>query len=253
MISDEAFVLQAELLWVHCWVDLINAKGALEDLQLYAAEEKSGVDTSIGSSSTLLSEEDTQKPVHVLNPEVNWILDCLRQKNLPSLIYGEEGGSENWYTKYLEFFSARTDAPRRHLLQSPASVPAPSPSVGSPAPSPSPSPAPSPSDSQLAAQSPSPGVPFSAPTFSNLQPTADGQSSSNPDSSASGQPNTKNSNRKPVVVAVVATATLSFVFAAFLFFCYCCRKRSGGGRNDERPLLSLSLSDYSIGRYTIPL
>lgn len=228
----------AELLWVHCWVDLINAKGALEDLQLYAAEEKSGVDTSIGSSSTLLSEEDTQKPVHVLNPEVNRILDCLRQKNLPSLIYGEEGGSKNWYTKYLEFFSARTDAPRRrHLLQSPASAPAPSPSVGSPAPSPSPSPTPSPSDSQLAAQSPSPVVPFSTPTFSasNLQPTADGQK------------NTKNSNRKPVVVAVVVTATLSFVFAAFLFFCYCCRKRSGGGRNDERPLLSLSLSDYSIG------
>lgn len=244
MISNEALVLQAELLWVYCWVDLINAKGALEDLQLYAAEEKSGVDTSIGSSSTLLSEEDTQKPVHVLNPEVNRILDCLRQKNLPSLIYGEEGGSKNWYTKYLEFFSARTDAPRRrHLLQSPASAPAPSPSVGSPAPSPSPSPTPSPSDSQLAAQSPSPVVPFSPPTFSasNLQPTADGQT------------NTKNSNRKPVVVAVVVTATLSFVFAAFLFFCYCCRKRSGGGRNDERPLLSLSLSDYSIGRYTIPL
>ncbi|KAH7854995.1 hypothetical protein Vadar_019971 [Vaccinium darrowii] len=26
----------AELLWVHCWVDLIDSKGALEDLQLYA-------------------------------------------------------------------------------------------------------------------------------------------------------------------------------------------------------------------------
>lgn len=251
MISDEALLMQAELLWVHCGVDLINVKEAVEDLQLYAAELKSGFDTAIGSRRTLLTEEDTQKPVHVLNPEVNQILDCLRQKNLQTLIYGEEGGSKNWYTKYLEFFSARTDAPgRRHLLQIPAPVPAPS-----PASSPSPSSAPSPSDSQLSAQSPSPGVPFSKPNFSGstLEPTADGHSSATSNSSTSGQTNKKNSNRKSVVVAVVVTATLSFFFAALLFICYRCRNGSGGGRNDERPLLSLSLSDYSIGRYTIPL
>ncbi|KAG5546376.1 hypothetical protein RHGRI_018529 [Rhododendron griersonianum] len=230
----------AELLWVHCGVDLINVKEAVEDLQLYAAELKSGFDTAIGSRRTLLAEEDTQKPVHVLNPEVNQIMDCLRQKNLQTLIYGEDGGSKNWYTKYLEFFSARTDAPRRrHLLQSPASVPAPS-----PASSPSPSSAPSPSDSQLSAQSPSPSP---SPVVSFSQPTADGHSSATSNSSTSGQTNKKNSNRKPVVVAVVVTATLSFVFAALLFICYRCRKGSGGGRNDERPLLSLSLSDYSIG------
>lgn len=246
MISYEALLMQAELLWVHCGVDLIYANEAVEDLQLYAAELKSGIDTAIGSRSTLLTEEDTQKPVHDLNPEVNQILDCLRQKNLQSLIYGEEGGSRNWYTKYLEFFSARNDAPgRRHLLQSPAPVPAPSPAVGSPPSSPSPSPAPSPSDSQLSASSPSLVVPFF--------PTADGPSSATLNSNTSGHANKKNSNRKPVVVAVVVTATLSFVLAALLFICYRCRKRSGGGRNDERPLLSLSLSDYSIGRYRIPL
>ncbi|KAJ0103332.1 hypothetical protein Patl1_04394 [Pistacia atlantica] len=45
----------------------------------------------------------------------------------------------------------------------------------------------------------------------------------------------------------IVTAAVTFFLAALLFFC-CRRLRNGGDRrNDERPLLSVSMSDYSVG------
>jgi len=55
-------------------------------------------------------------------------------------------------------------------------------------------------------------------------------------------------HKKTVMHAIAITALVTFIFAAFLFLC-CCRC-CGSGRvrqTDERPLLSLSKSDYSVG------
>ncbi|PIN02455.1 Rho GTPase effector BNI1 [Handroanthus impetiginosus] len=48
-----------------------------------------------------------------------------------------------------------------------------------------------------------------------------------------------------IIIAVVVTACATFAVALLIFFC-CCGVGSGQGKNDERPLLSLSLSDNSI-------
>lgn len=146
---------------------------------------------------------------------------------------------------------------RRKLLQSIAVTPAPSPALGSPELSPSPPPA-----VQFPDLSPSPspdpnfnsGVPVSDnPAGSPLQPFFPDENNLNTqpplvDNSSANDSKSKNS-RKPVVVAVAVTAAIMFVIAALLFCCYRKVKNgSGAGRRDERPLLSLSLSEFSIGK-----
>ncbi|KAF5942735.1 hypothetical protein HYC85_020377 [Camellia sinensis] len=185
-------------LWVHCEVELLNAEEAVEDLELYVPEEKYGINNGIISSSTLLAKEDIQKAILVLHPQgKRTLLDCLRKNNIPYLVSGEESHTKNWYTKYLEFLFARTDAHRRRqLLQSFAPAPASAPTVESP----------------------------------KLKPV-----------SSISKSNKQDSIHQAVVIAVVVTAAVTFVFAALVFSCYY-RSHSGLGRNNEKPLLSLSLS-----------
>ncbi|XP_059662540.1 formin-like protein 5 [Cornus florida] len=243
----------AELLWANCRLELIHAKEAVEDLESYVPEEKSSSSNKIILESRSLTKENIQKFIGVLHPQVKrTLLGCLRKKNILPVVTGEESGSKNWYTKYVESLLARPDSPsRRELVQSlakaPASAPAPAPSpaVLSPAPSSRPQ---VPSSQRPAA---SPAQPFfpSNVNDSSLQPTAGGHSSASTDSATTVQSNKKNSIHKPVIIAVVVTAAVTFVIMVLLFLCYTktCRTGSGAGRNDERPLLSLSLSDYSNG------
>ncbi|KAA8526929.1 hypothetical protein F0562_008842 [Nyssa sinensis] len=216
----------AELLWVNCRLELIHAKEAVEDLELYAPVEQSSSSNEIISRS--LANEDIHKAISVLHPQVKQtLLDCLRRKNLLFLVSGEESNSKNWYTKYLESLFASADASRRReLIQSSEETPAPSPVIGSPVFSLAPSSSPSPS-----------------------QPPSGENTSAGADSATNVQSNKKSSSRKPVIIAVVVTAAVTFVVVALLFLCYhkSCRTGFGVGRNDERPLLSLSLRDYSIG------
>lgn len=70
--------------------------------------------------------------------------------------------------------------------------------------------------------------------------------------SASGpsvEPGSHRRNRKAIIIAVAVTAAVTFVFAALFFFCCTkiCQKHSRGRRNDEKPLLGVSLTDYSTG------
>ncbi|XAR56633.1 hypothetical protein NMG60_11037193 [Bertholletia excelsa] len=200
----------AEIFWVHCGLELINAKEALED------------------RTNILGTEDLQKAAPIFHPGVKrTLLDCLRRKNLLFLVSGEETGS-NWFTKYLGFLFSQTEVPsERYLLQRSSPAPGPSPATVSQRPS------------------QSPVQPFFPTNFSdsNIQPTAGGQSSATLNSPNSNDPN------KTIIVAVVTTATVTFMFAALLFLCCYkfCVNRSGLGKNDEKPLLSLSLSDYSAG------
>ncbi|XP_019437134.1 PREDICTED: formin-like protein 5 [Lupinus angustifolius] len=72
------------------------------------------------------------------------------------------------------------------------------------------------------------------------------------ENSSKSKKTTKNSmspeHKQILVTAVVVTAVMTFGVAALLFLC-CCRCCGTGrvSQTDERPLLSLSMSDYSIG------
>ena len=238
---------QAALLWISCRQDLIHLKGANEGLDLCCLEDSSSSANEVNSKSRSLAKENVQKIISVLHPQLErTLLDCLRKISIQFRVSGEEGGPKIWYAKNLESQYPRPDSPRRNLV---SAAPAPSPAVGSPNPSPTPSadPAPSPmpvpsSPPDSNSQPPTP-VPFFPPTSNN--------SSTSPDSNSNVQANKQSASRKPVVIAVVVTASVTFVVAALFFLCCCkvCGRGSGVRRNDERPLLSLSLSDYSVGRF----
>ncbi|KAJ6752200.1 hypothetical protein OIU85_002605 [Salix viminalis] len=123
--------------------------------------------------------------------------------------------------------------------------PRPSASAGSPSPSPSPAPDLAPSPASTPNPSPSPQEPF----FPHLTPPSPREISPAGQISGPIEPDNGKNNHKTIVFAVVVTAGVTFVVAA-LFFLLCnkvCRRGPGARRNDERPLLSLSLSDYSVG------
>ncbi|RVW94718.1 Formin-like protein 3 [Vitis vinifera] len=245
---DGILGLQARLLWINCRLDLLHVKESIEEFDLYVLEEKMSKINGFISGSQSLTKESIQKTIKILDPQMKeTLLDCLREKNLPFRVSGEEGVSKHWYTKYLGSLFSRLDAPRRYLsnelLVSYAEASAPSPVGGSPN-----SPAPEPSSSGVPI---SPGPPASPvpPFFPSDSPDASSQS---PDSDTSGSNVTQNkssSNNKSVVIAVVVTASVTFLVVALLFCWYRKAHRTGSEirRNDERPLLNLSISEFSIG------
>lgn len=251
LVSERIDEDMVEFLWINCGLDLIQMKEAIEDLGLCFPEEMSCSINEIISKSPSLAKENMQKTTSVLHPQMKQILlDCLMKKNLLLSVPGVDSGSKNWYTKYLELLFPRPDAPRRYLanelLQS-----APPPAGGSPIYSPAQSPVPSPSNSQISTKGRIIGTPtksFFSPTISDsgFEPPPVEDSSAGPVSGPNVQSNTSN---KSVVLAVVVSVSVTIVVAALLLLCYyrCCRNGSGGRRNDERPLLSLSLSDFSVG------
>ncbi|CAK9142312.1 unnamed protein product [Ilex paraguariensis] len=240
----------AELLWLNCGLKVICANEVVEDLELYAPDYKYCGSTEIISEIKVSAKENIQKTVSILHPQVKQtLLDCVRKKNLMFLVSGEERSSKSWYTKYLESWFGGSDAPgRRELLQNFEEAPAPSP-ASSPVSSPEPSIDPPPSSSVLPKPQ-RPTGPLSRPLFapdfkdSSMQPTSGTSSKTSPE-----QPNKQKSSRKTVVIAVVVTAAVTLLVAALLFLCCqrVCGTGSGARRKDERPLLCLSLSDYSIG------
>lgn len=249
-INDE----MAELLWLNCRLELINAKEAVEELKLFVPGGKSSGGYDIVLKSRLSAEGNIQKALSSLHPQVKQhLLDCLRKKNFIFLLSGEESGSKTWYSKYIESLFPRHNTPiRRKLVENFGEAPAQSPLATSPTLSPAPSSDPAPTSSEVPnTQLPArpPLQPFFPPYFNNTssQPTGGEGSSAAPDSVSNVQSNKKDSTHKKVVIAVVVTAVSTFFIAALLFLCYrrCCGSRSVG-RNDERPLLSLSLNDYSV-------
>ncbi|GKV15724.1 hypothetical protein SLEP1_g26483 [Rubroshorea leprosula] len=225
----------AELLWISCRQDLIDLKKAFEGPYLCLSEEMPSCSHVNNMKSHSLAKENIRKLIDVLYPQLKQtLLDCIRKKNLLDMVSGQESHPKIWYPEYLESLFLRHDALRRNLADnsianepttSPASAPAPGPSGLSP-----------------------PSKPYgAAPPKKPFFPPIDSSSgapvySGNSDSSSNAQETKENTNHK-IIIAVVVTAVVTFVAAALLFLC--CFRRSGGKRNDEKPLLSLSLSDYS--------
>lgn len=235
-------------------MDFFHAEEAIKEIHMNVLEAKSSNINRFISGSQSLTKEITHKTIKILDPHMKeTLLNCLSEKNLPRRVSGEEDVSEYWYTKYLGSLFSKPRASWRYLSRellesnADASAPAPAPVDGMPISSPTPSPAPEPSSS---------GVPFSPGPVSPVLPffPSDRSGASSPpfasDTSGSNVSSHKpSSNKKSVVIAVVVTASVTLFVAGLLFCCYRRAHRTGSQlrRNDERPLLTLSISDYTIG------
>lgn len=230
-----------ELIRANCRLELSHSNEAVEDLKLDVTEDKIPLDSRLSGQERIL------KSLSILDPHVEeTLLDCIRKKSIVFAVSGEESHTKNWYTKYLEsIFPSRDAFRRRKLVEASAPSPSRSLSVSPPVPGPSPSSGRVPSHSRVPSTQGVPGTPFFPRDFND--PSTVSNTDPSPDSASVTSDKKTNSNRT-VVIAVVVTATVTFFIVALLFLCYNRVCGGGGvGQNDEKPLLSLSLSDYSSG------
>lgn len=237
------FWLQAELLWVNCRTELNHIKDTIEDLNLCFPNKVLDIRSNRVSQECLsLSEGNVREFVNAIHPDLKLsIVDCLRRSSLPFRVSGEETLSNYWYT--LESVSSTFNTHRRSLATSSTARVAEVPELAS--------------SSKFIDQASSPPPPPHKKSFST--PSSDTTSQHAPatktNSSARNVPNSKtenrkdNSNRREIVIAVAVTASVTFLLAVLLFLCCnkLCRTGTCTGQNDQRPLLSLSMTDYSTG------
>ncbi|VYS70353.1 unnamed protein product [Arabidopsis thaliana] len=171
------------------------------------------------------------------------LLDCIQEK-------GKLNGHN---PKYLELLSSMLDIPRRNLATEPGSSPSPSRppkrSRGPPRPPTRPKSPPPRKSSFPPLRSPPPRKSSFPPSRSPPPPPAKKNASKNSTSAPVSPAKKKEDHEKTIIIAVVVTAVSTFLLAALFFLCCTrvCGNGSGGRKNDERPLLSLSSSDYSVG------
>lgn len=234
-------------MWYSCGIDLIRLKEVVEDLNLCLPEETPGSTDGSNPRSQSLEKSSVEKFNNVLHPHLKQtLLHCIRKNNL--LLHVARGGG-SWSTRYIESLLPRrlAEIPTPASAPAPALAPAPAPARGRAlVTSPMHPPAISPVQVPKAKPS-SPPKPF-FPIDSSSPPAVD----TNSGSGGNAQADKRKNNHKSVIIAVVVTAAVTFVLAALFFLCCSrlCRTGSGVRQNDERPLLSLSMSDYSVGMYT---
>ncbi|KAK1303402.1 Formin-like protein 5 [Acorus calamus] len=219
------------------------------------------------------TEVNVDKLITLLPPQMkHTLLDCLSKQNFPSCVSGQEDGHGFWSVDLLKSL-LDWHVLRRHLADQSPQIPSPSPSPSlSPSPLPSPSLAPTPGPTvDPPAFSPAPyshPAPASSPDSSTLSPVetpsqslAPGSevpnvvlpstSGQSPDSAPSQSSKKQQTDKSVIVIAVTVTAVGTFLLAGLLFCCYhrCCRDRNSfeSGMKDDRPLLNLSMSDFSSG------
>lgn len=241
-----------------------------DDHDLCLLQELSGSTNIISSEIQPIEQEEIQKFISSYCPQfLGNFLHCLRKNNRPYPVSRKEDDSKIWHVTYMGPLFSRSSDPERKfgriLLQHISEPPSPGPAVGSPSPSLTPSPEPSLAPSSEPSLAPSPFAPTPLvhrplhnslpPTsfFPKLTPPAASEISAPPPSDINKQEE-KHSNKKTVVLAVVITALVTFIAAAVLFLCCTRYRKTGHVRlNDDRPLLSLSMSDYSVGMYHITI
>ncbi|KAK1279639.1 Formin-like protein 5 [Acorus gramineus] len=253
---------------VDCRLDLMDIKQALKS-DIFLLDGILSDCTGIILKLRSATEVNVDKLITLLPPQMkHTLLDCLSKQNFPSRVSGQEDGHGFWSVDLLKSL-LDWHVLRRHLadqspqmpspslspspLPSPSLAPSPGPTVDppafSPAPSSHPAPASSPDSSILSpVETPShslaPG--FEVPNV--VLPSTSGQS---PDSAPSQSSKKRQTDKSVIVIAVTVTAVGTFLLVGLLFCCYhrCCRDRNSfeSGTKDDRPLLNLSMSDFSSG------
>lgn len=243
-------------MWRNCGLDPLNINNVMKGQYLSILR-----DINSDSAETNLKLRSLMK---VGMQEADTFIECMRKQDLQFHASEQDDNSRNMFVDYQESRHGWDPAARRHLASQPFQVMAPHPAL-SPSPSPS-SLAPGPSPDLASVSSPSPVVysPTPAPAFdmpSERPPTHDDRSpaptplgksnshSENLNSAPVAPPNSQSNSNKTIIIAVTVTAVGTSIFTALLFCCYirCCRKdsSSGASHRDDRPLLALSLSDFS--------
>lgn len=233
-------------------------KDSLKEFDLYTLKE-----ASRDRKSLLLSKREIHGAPRVLPPCMRkTVLDCLRKKKFLLNVPGEETGSKSWIIKCVELLFRRPNAPRRRLARqshrrlAPTPVPALAPMPASVSPSyglgpsdlvPASSPLQNPRATPLEGpevQSPSPGLIDLLPPPQKDFPPVHHNAPNN-----SAREHGSSHTEKIIIVAATAAGVLAFI-SLILF---CCLKGSSNkigprdGQKDERPLLTLSMSDFSAG------
>ncbi|XP_002522822.2 formin-like protein 5 isoform X1 [Ricinus communis] len=251
-VTGEVDESMGELLSICCRLELLNLKEADEDFNLCFPKETCGMASESNSEGKSLEKEHIWKLITAQHPQLKrTLLNCMRKNNI--LFHASrQGRSNSQHIRYYNSLFPRAAIPKRNLLQSIAETP--SLASGSPFPSPAPSPdlAPSPESIPSSPPAPSPEEPFFPRIGDNTPPAptpTSENSSAGPNSDPTVKPDSGDSKHKEIIIAVVVTAVVTFAFAALFFLCCTkiCRRSSGRRQNDERPLLSLSLTDYSTG------
>ncbi|KAJ8622239.1 hypothetical protein MRB53_030768 [Persea americana] len=249
-----------EHFWILCTLELMLSKEAVKKSDIFLSEEMAIASNGMNLKGMSLTEDTMQKFITVLPLQMkNTFLDCLSKKNSQLHVSGDAYMSRNWFTWYLKSLLGWLPSLRRNLsdqtsstiLDTSAPASAPAPAVEGPTSSPARSPGPTPTSTQ-APDGPAPTgttPPFfpQDPPGSSLQPS--GSANSDP-VTAPTLPSKSGTSKKAVLIAVVTTAAGTLLFVSMLFWFYkrCCRHNSvGDGQRDDRPLLSLSMSDFSIG------
>ena len=261
-------LLQAELVWIHCR-QVIDTKYAHKDFNFFnPLEEK----TRSNSKSALLKKRSLHQAIKILPLHTKMKLcDCSRKKNLLFCASSREANS-GWIRNSVERFLSWSSTPRRYLgttlsqsvsrirpPKRPAKSIAAAPISEGPAPASSPSPnvqppAEAPEDpfSQLdkldSAPRPSPRRHPPPPDvflpidMFNLAPPPSRPKHPPP------PPPVKNDNPIRKIASVVTAAGILFVVASLLFCCFKGGSGKGNGQRDEKPLLTMSSSDFSAGK-----
>ncbi|KAJ7981340.1 Formin-like protein [Quillaja saponaria] len=244
----------AEQVGVHCRKELTDRNNnAVEEFDLYNLPEE-----STEMRSVQLTERNVYKAIKFLPPHLEQnILDCVRKKSFPFPVSGEEVGSRSLLLKCVELLLGWPSAPRRYLADeshsqiAPSTGPAEAPEAAAASPSHGPSPASSLSPN-LQPRVEDPSLP-SDEIEPLTPPRPPKQASPRPQAKPHNPPKKQddNDNKTTIIVAAAATAAGTIVLIVLILFC-CLKsnkKKIGPkeGQKDDRPLLTLSISDFSAG------
>nr|GMD56175.1 formin-like protein 5 [Ipomoea batatas] len=218
---------KAELVWLNCRIELIDAMATVQDLEFYVQENKGN--NGIVSKGRSRTKDDKQKFINFLHPQVKQTLvDCLRKKNLMFLVSGKGKGPKAWYTRFMDsLFARHSVAKQSELIQRFVESPFPYHKVASR----------------------SPGHPRPK-AFKSEPPDDPDQSSLKPGarvlSQASDAAAIEAKHTQTLIIAVTVTAAVTSIVVSLFFICYLkvFSNGPGLGPNDEKPLLSLSRNDF---------
>ncbi|KAI4320764.1 hypothetical protein MLD38_034209 [Melastoma candidum] len=242
-----------ELLWIHCRAEVIRFREIVEDLDLCSSATPRYDSVGCYLDSESLSDENIWQLLDLLCPQLKrCLVDCLRKSSKSFSVSGEEGTSKSWHSIVISRLGSGSVSNRRYLAgnSGEAAAPAPPPGLGNPSLSPAAQFLPQPPASSASNPGdPSPLDPAPSPVDISYPPETTPAGNVNTTKSLnSTSTSNKKTHRTTVVLAVVITATVTFILAALLVICYSRTCRPGhAGRNDDSPLLNISLSDYSAG------